>query len=246
MVTPGLCSRPWSGTSSWWILFFRRSDARYLDPSDDRWRHRGIVESRNHSLCKHAMVSYVRSITLCAAPHSVIRLCVNHIRPEHQMEPEVTKEQHFFLIGSLLLHLAFVMCPAAADLNGLLDHAIYMQRDMGGSGFPVQLVNAQNSNWSKFLANLKVPAPKQGFSKAPLNPVAALLHWRVLLVLGSFLPEGSQGVFWHWLAKALWEHGVSSRSAGALGQLGAVHGSHARAHLDKCQRELQKGLVDVC
>ena len=147
----------------------------------------------------------------------------------------------FNLIGSLLLHLASVMCPAAADLNGLLDHAIRLQREMGGHGFPVQPVNASNSSWSNFLAHLKVPAPKKGFSTTPLNSVAALLHWRVLLVLGSFLPGGSQDVFRNWLAEASWDRGVPSGSAGASGQLRAVHGSYSRAHLDKCQRELLKG-----
>ena len=58
----------------------------------------------------------------------------------------------------------------------------------------MQPVNASNPNRSSFLAHLKVPVPKRGFSTTPLNSVAALLHWRVLLVLGSFLPEGSQDV----------------------------------------------------
>ena len=79
------------------------------------------------------------------------------------------------------------------------------------------------------------------FSTTPINSVAALLHWRVLLVLGSFLPEGSQDVFRNWLAEASWDRGVSSGFAGASGLLRAVHGSYSRAHLDKCQRELLKG-----
>ena len=111
------------------------------------------------------------------------------------MKPEAADEQYFSLIGSLLLHLASIMCTTATDLNGLQDHAICLHRDMGGSSFPVQLVNAQNSNWSQFLAHLMVPVPEQEFSTTPLNSVAALLYWRVLLVLGSFLPKGSQDVF---------------------------------------------------
>ena len=178
---------------------------------------------------------------VCNTAFSNKTVCANHIRQKHKMEPEAADEQYFFLTGSLHLHLASVMCPAAADLNGLLDHAIRLQREMGGQGFPVQSVNASNSNWSSFLAHLNLPAPKRFFSTTPLNSVAALLHWRVLLVLGSFLPEGSQYVFRNWLAEASWDRGVSSGLAGASGQLRAVHGSYSPAHLDKCQRELLKG-----
>ena len=199
------------------------------------------------SLYEHAMVHLPRYVfhevycSMCRSSFSNKTVCANHVRREHQMEPEAADEQYFALIGSLLLHLASVMCLAAADLNGLLDHAIHLQRDMGGHCFPVQPVNVQNSNWNKFLGHLKVPAPKRGFSTSPLDSVAALLHWRVLLVLGSFLPEGSQDVFRNWLAEASWERGVSSGSAGASGQLSVVHGSYSRALLDKCQRELLKG-----
>ena len=104
---------------------------------------------------------------MCNKAFSNKTVCANHIRQQHKIEPEAADEQYFFLIGSLLLHLASVMCPAAADLNGLLDHAIRLQREMGGQGFQVQLVNASNSNWSNFLAHLKVPALKQGFQRLP-------------------------------------------------------------------------------
>ena len=195
-----------------------------------------FVENHSHRLYEHAMVHLPRYVFrevycfVCNKAFSNKTVCANHIRQQHKMEPEAADEQYFFLTGSLLLHLASVMCPAAADLNGLLDHAIRLQR-----------VNASYSNWSSFLAHLKVPAPKRGFSTTPLNSGAALLHWRVLLVLGSFLPEGSQDVFRNWLAKASWDRGVSSGLAGASGQLRAVPGSYSRAHLDKCQRELLKG-----
>ena len=206
-----------------------------------------FVESRSHRLYEHAMVHlpwYVfREVYcfVCNTAFSNKTVCANHIRREHRMEPEAADEQYFALTGSLLLHLVSVMCPAAADWNGLLDHAIGLQRDMGGHGFPVQPVNAQNSNWSSFLAHLKVTSPKRVFSTTPLNSVAALLHWRVLLVLGSFLPEGSQDVFRNWFAEASWDRGVSSGLAGASRQLRAVHGSYARAHLDKCRREFLNG-----
>ena len=206
-----------------------------------------FVENRSHKLYEHAMVHLPRYVFrevfcfVCTKAFSNKTVCANHIRQQHKMEPEAADEQYFFLIGSLLLHLASVMCPADADLNGLLDHAIRLQREMGGHGFPVQPVNASNSSWSNFLAHLKVPAPKKGFSTTPLNSVAALLHWRVLLVLGSFLRGGSQDVFRNWLAEASWDRGVPSGSAGASGQLRAVHGSYSRAHLDQCQRELLKG-----
>ena len=133
------------------------------------------------------------------------------------------------------------MCPAAADLNGLLYHVIHLQRVTGCNGFPVQPIDTQNSSWSKYLAHLKVAVTKQGFSTTPLNSVAALLHWRLLLVLWCFLPEGSQFVFCNWLAVASWKRAVSSGSAGASGQLRAVRGSYARAHLNKCQSELLTG-----
>ena len=196
-----------------------------------------FVENRSHKLYEHAMVHLPRYVFrevfcfVCTKAFSNKTVCANHIWQQHKMEPEAADEQYSFLIGSLLLHLASVMCPAAADLNGLLDHAIRLQREMGGHGFPVQPVNASNSSWSNFLAHLKVPAPKKGFSTTPLNSVAALLHWRVLLVLGSFLPGGSQDVFRNWLAEASWDRGVPSGSAGASGQLRAVHGSYSRAHL---------------
>ena len=115
-----------------------------------------FVENRSHKLYEHAMVHLPRYVFrevfcfVCTKAFSNKTVCANHIRQQHKMEPEAADEQYFFLIGSLLLHLASVMCPAAADLNGLLDHAIRLQREMGGHGFPVQPVNASNSSWSNF------------------------------------------------------------------------------------------------
>ena len=59
--------------------------------------------------------------------------------------------------------------------------------------------------------------------------------------VGIFSSGRQPRFFCNWLAEAPWECGVSSGLAGALGQLRAVHGLYAWAHLDKCQMELLKG-----
>ena len=74
-----------------------------------------FVENRSHKLYEHAMVHLPRYVFrevycfVCNKAFSNKTVCANHIRQQHKIEPEAAEEQYFFLIGSLLLHLASIM-----------------------------------------------------------------------------------------------------------------------------------------